>query len=72
MDVVELSHKTRGHNLGGFRIDLTVVSRDGKVWSIEEAGQLIITNRVKFLYESEVVTDLAVLPEIPNALRHGN
>jgi hypothetical protein len=66
MDIFELTHKTTGHNAGGDKIDVRVVGRNGRVWTIEEAGQLIINNRAKFLYKGEVVTDLAVLPEIPD------
>jgi hypothetical protein len=41
-----------------------VVGRDGRVWSIDEAGRLMITGQAKFLYDGKVVTDLAVLPEV--------
>jgi hypothetical protein len=62
MDVFELSNKTTGHNIGGDKIDISVVGPQG-VWSIEEAGRLIITKQVIFLYRGEPVTDLAILPE---------
>jgi hypothetical protein len=64
MDIFELTHKTTGQNIGGVKIDISVVRRGGRVWSIEEAGGLIITGQVKFLYDGKVVTDLAVLPEV--------
>ena len=62
MDVFKLTHKTIGHNIGGDKIDIRVVGPQG-VWSIEEAGRLIITKRAVFLYRGEPVTDLAILPE---------
>jgi len=64
MDVFELTHKTTGQNIGGIKIDISLVGRSGRIWSIEEAGRLIITGQVKFLYDGNVVTDLAVLPEV--------
>ena len=64
MNVFELTHKTTDQNIGGVKIDISVVGRGGRIWSIEEAGRLIITGQVKFLYDGNVVTDLAVLPEV--------
>jgi hypothetical protein len=63
MDMFELSHKTTRHNLGGGKVDLSVVGRDGRVWSVEEASRLIISGQAVFLYRGERVTDLAMLPE---------
>ena len=41
MDIFELTHKTTGQNIGGVKIDISVVGWDGRVWSIDEAGRLI-------------------------------
>jgi hypothetical protein len=62
MDIFELTHKSTGHNIGGTKIDISVVGPQD-VWSIEEAARLIITKRAVFLYHGEPVTDLAILPE---------
>jgi len=64
-DVFELSHKTTSHNIGGHKIDVSVVGRDGRVWSIEEAGRLIVSGQAVFLYRGEPVKDLSILPERP-------
>jgi hypothetical protein len=63
MDIFELTHKTMGNNPGGAKIPISVVGRNGQEWSIEEASQLIINNRAKFLYQGREVTDLDMLPE---------
>jgi len=64
MDIFELTHKTTGWNIGGIKIDLSVVERGGRVWTIEEACRLIITGQTKFLFDGRLVTDLAVLPDM--------
>jgi len=53
MDIFELTCKTTGHNIGGDKIPINVVGRGDRVWSIEEACRLIISNQA---------TDLAMLP----------
>ena len=65
MDIFELTHKTMGHNPGGAKIPISVVGRNGQEWSIEEASQLIINNRAKFLYRGKEVTDLDMLSWTP-------
>ena len=67
MEIFELTHKTTGHNVGGCKIDISVVGRGGRVWSTAEAARLIITNQAKFLYDGNVVANLDVLPEIPDS-----
>jgi hypothetical protein len=63
MDVFELTHKRIGYNAGGTKIDLCVVSRDGREWSMEAASRLIISGQAIFLYRGEQLADLSALPE---------
>ena len=63
MEVFELTHTMTGRNLGDY---ISVVGKSGRVWSIYDASRLIIKNEAIFLYGGEVVTDLAMLPAIPN------
>jgi hypothetical protein len=65
MDVFELTHKTTGYNVGGFKIDVSIVGRGARAWSIEEAGRLWLTGQARFLYRGEWLTNLSILPEGP-------
>jgi hypothetical protein len=62
MDVFELTHKVMARNGGGESIPVRVVDRDGKFWPVAEACRLTIKRQAAFLYRSELLTDLAMLP----------
>ena len=74
MDVIELTHKKTDYNIGGVKIDVSVVARDGREWSIHEASRLmfdleingvVVQRGAKFQYRGEPVNNLSLLPEQP-------
>jgi hypothetical protein len=67
MDLFELTHKKTAYHTSGFKIDIAVVGRGGRVWSIEEAGRLILSNQAKFFHGGKEATSLDMIPEGPDA-----
>jgi len=65
MHVFEVTSKATGYNGGGFNVDVGLVGRGGRAWSIEEASRLVISRRAIFLYRGERLTDLSILPKQP-------
>jgi hypothetical protein len=65
MHVLEVTHRTTGYNGGGFTVDVGLVGRGGRGWSMEEASKLLWAREAVFLYRGERLTDLSILPRQP-------